>query len=121
MAGFDGSFLHVLVVEDSAIIAMDLEQALADIGIARVSLAPGAAEGFAIAAGGDVDAALVGILPGDETGGALVHRLRTDAKPVVLMADFGDEGALRALFPGVPLLFKPFTRADLARMMAQLC
>ncbi|MBO9576372.1 MAG: response regulator [Sphingobium sp.] len=111
----------MLVVEDSALIALDLECALQDLGVARVTLAPDPARAFAALGDGDVSAALVDVFLDREDGLAVARELKTLGIPFALMTGLGDARGLQAQFPGTPILPKPFSGLDLIDIVECLC
>lgn len=120
-SGFGGRIGHLLVVEDSALLAMDVELTAVDLGLARVSIAPDAAKALQLLEAGDIDAALVDFFLGGEDGLAVARRLTDLNIPFALMTGTSDLAWLEAQVPGVPILGKPFTRERLAETLEKLC
>lgn len=112
---------HLLVVEDSAIIALELEFSLYELGIARVSQAARPEVALDVLRAGDVDAALIDIMLGDEDGRSVGAELTALGIPFAIMTGLDRVDALRAQFPGVPILTKPFMVSDLEAALEQLC
>lgn len=112
---------HVLVVEDSAIIAMDLEFSLEDLGAARVTLAAEPASALAVIDAEGVDLALVDVFLDKEDGLVVAERLADLAIPFALMTGLGGTPELQARFPGAPILAKPFSAEELAKVIDRLC
>lgn len=120
-SGFGSRIGHLLVVEDSALLAMDVELTAVDLGLARVSIAPDAAKALQLLEAGDIDAALVDFFLGGEDGLAVARRLTDLNIPFALMTGTSDLAWLEAQVPGVPILGKPFTRERLAETLEKLC
>jgi DNA-binding response OmpR family regulator len=108
---------HVLVVEDNALIALDLESILMDAGFTVDCVASGeqaleaASPGLAAAV---VSLRLNGSMEGREVIGAL--RRRYPGLPVVVVTGFGDrspEADLRGLGGPTARLMKPWISAEL--------
>lgn len=108
------------MVEDSAIIAMDLECSLADMGIARVTTTSSAAKAMNILDEDRVDAALVDLFLGQDDGRVVASRLAELGIPFALMTGLGEGAGLEAQFPGVPILAKPFLTRDVAAVVERL-
>lgn len=120
-SGFAGRIGHLLVVEDSALLAMDVELTAIDLGVESVSVAPGALDALQLLEGGDVDAALIDLFLGGEDGLLVAERLRELDIPFAVMTGASDLEWLQAQVPGAPILGKPFTRERLAETLEKLC
>ena len=112
---------HLLIVEDSALLAMDVELAAVDLGLERVSIAPDIGQALQLLETEKIDAALIDFFLGSEDGRLVAERLSGLGIPFALMTGTGDLEWLRAQLPGVPILTKPFTHGQLAGMLEQLC
>jgi CheY-like chemotaxis protein len=120
-AQFKGIVRHVLVAEDSAIIALDLEMVLTGLGIAQVTIASTAAQAVVALDGGGVDAAFIDVFLGTDDGRIVAERLIALAIPFALVTSLDEADRLLAQFPGVPVLSKPFAGPDVAEVLARLC
>jgi CheY-like chemotaxis protein len=120
-AGSAGRCRHLLVVEDSAIIAMDLEMSLNELGFDQVTVVPDAFKAIEVLAAGGIDSALVDFMLGNGDGGIVADRLVELDIPFAIMTGLGDLDWLRERVPGAPVLTKPFSNADLAAMLEKLC
>lgn len=120
-AGFEGRIGHLLVVEDSALLAMDVELTAVDLGVERASVAPDAAKALALIETETFDAALVDLFLGNDDGRLVAKRLAELGIPFALMTGTGDLEWLQAEMPGTPVLTKPFTRNELAETLGKLC
>lgn len=119
-AGFAGRVHHILVVEDSAIIAMDLEMSLEELGLTRITVVSDAAKALETLDAGDVDLALVDFMLGGGDGRHVAERLIDLGIPFAIMTGLGDLDWLRDQVPGVAILAKPFSNEDLARTLEKL-
>lgn len=117
----NGRAHHLLVVEDSAIIALDLEYSLQELGIARVTIAANLARAKATLAAGGVDAALVDVFLDREDGLTIARELKARDIPFALMTGLGETADLKAEFPGTPILSKPFSKDELEAVVTSLC
>ncbi len=116
-----GSVLrHVLLVEDSMIIAIDSEQALKRLGVARVSVAGCVADAMRIIALGQPDAALLDYHLGDETSEAIAVELDRIGVPYWFVTGYGDAVAQLTASSARGVLQKPYTSEDLGRLLAAL-
>ncbi len=116
-----GRIRHLLLVEDSALIALELEFSLNDLGIARVTHVLSVAGAMAALAAGDVDAALVDLILNEEDSRSIVAELAARATPFAIMTGMDDPEALWAEFPGTPVLRKPFVRGELVSVLEEFC
>jgi len=112
---------HLLIVEDSALIALELEFTLNDLGIDRVTHAMSVGGALAALAQDDVDAALVDLMLNGEDGRIAIADLMARSIPFAIMTGLDDPDALSMQFPGVPVLIKPFVRADLISVLTEFC
>lgn len=115
---------RVLVVEDEALIALDVELALEDAG-ARV-LGPARDERRALAliegatAEGGMDAAVLDVDLGDHSCEGIAARLRAEGVPFVLhTGDWRAEGELVEAL-GAPVVAKPSSMEAIVRAVAAL-
>lgn len=119
-AGFEGRIGHLLIVEDSALLAMDVELTAVDLGVERASVASDVSRALALIETETFDAALVDLFLGNEDGRVIAGRLSELGIPFALMTGSGDVDWLEAQMPGTPVLTKPFTRGELAETLGKL-
>lgn len=114
--------LRVLVVEDQALVAMVLEDILADMGCVVVGTAASAAQALAIVAGGGVDLALMDVdIDGPVDGvGAAAAILEARGVRSLFVTAHVDEAFRNRAAPTRPLGFvaKPYGQADISRAIA---
>lgn len=117
MAGLSGR--RVLVVEDETLVAMTIEDMLADLGL--VVAASVTSVGAAVTAIADhaIDCAILDINLDGERVFPVAEVLRTRAIPFVFSTGYGTYG-LREDFRDVAVLTKPYRRADLERALLRL-
>lgn len=102
-----------LIIEDEALIALDLQTELQGLGIDVLGIARTGAEALALLRAGDPDIAIVDLmLNGDASGGPLADTLSARGVRVLIVSG-GD--ARQAAQGGHPFLSKPWTRDDLNR------
>lgn len=97
-----------LLVEDNAIIALDLDDLLREAGATDVTLASSVSEALAALERGRPDVALLDVNLGSETSLAVAERLAEMAVPVLFSSGLGDDAAIADRFPTATLLRKPF-------------
>lgn len=107
-----------LVVEESPLIAMNVEQTLLRCGFAAVHVAcsPDAAEEMAKLA--DLDFALLSVEPGGAHGNLLAPLLAGRKVPFAFICDLSDGSDVPPAWRGTPFLAKPYTEAELAQLIA---
>jgi DNA-binding NtrC family response regulator len=108
-----GGLANVLVLEDNAILAIDLEDMLRDLGAKNVRVAT-----TIEAARGHIDTGLtLGLLDftlGDNvTAEPLAHELEARGIPFLFVTGYCDSQTLPQALRSHPLLAKPFTPDDL--------
>jgi CheY-like chemotaxis protein len=116
-APLSGNGWKILVVEDEAIIAMDIQSILRKIGFVQAEVVHSGEESIQKVAAGKPHLVLMDIkLKGDLDGIQAAHEIFFQYKvPVVYITAFGDEGTLKRANGTVRYGFitKPFEEADL--------
>lgn len=115
---------RVLVVEDEALIALDVELALEDAGACVLGPAPSERRAFALidaaAAEGGLDAAVLDVDLGNHSCEGIAARLRAEGVPFVLhTGDWRAEGELVEAL-GAPVVAKPSHTEAVVRALAAL-
>jgi CheY-like chemotaxis protein len=110
---------RILVVEDEMMIAMLVEDMLADLGCAVVGPAHALDAALELARTEiGLDAALLDVNLGGQPVFAVADALREKGVPAIFSTGYGDAG-LRDIDRGAPVLQKPFHAGDLARALTQ--
>lgn len=110
---------RVLVVEDEMMIAMLVEDMLADLGCSVVGPAHGLDAALALARTEvGLDAALLDVNLAGQPVFAVADALRAKGVPAIFSTGYGEAG-LRDVDRGAPVLQKPFRAGDLARALNQ--
>ena len=108
---------RVLVVEDEMMIAMLVEDMLADLGCAVVGPAHALDAALDLAlTEPNLDAALLDVNLGGQPVFAVADALREKGVPAIFCTGYGDAG-LREIDRGALVLQKPFRAGDLARAL----
>ncbi len=103
----------VLILEDNAIIALDMEDILQEMGAAHVVVCRTCREALDALVVHDVQFALLDVHLGDETSLGVAQALRSEQIPFLLVSGSGKERAPRFDMGDVPELSKPFTSRQL--------
>ncbi len=108
---------RVLVVEDEAMVAMLIEDLIADLGFELAGSAATAAEGMSMARARRFDFALLDVNLGDgETSFEVAAFLRGRAVPFAFLTGYGPDG-VRADLRDAPILSKPVDPERLSRLL----
>ncbi|MBS0411472.1 MAG: response regulator [Proteobacteria bacterium] len=108
---------RVLIVEDELMIAMLVEDMLADLGCAVVGPAHTLEAALKAAeTEPDIDAALLDVNLAGQPVFPVADALRSRGAPLIFSTGYGEAG-LRDVDAGAPVLQKPFRAGDLARAL----
>ncbi|HWF00879.1 MAG TPA: response regulator [Caulobacteraceae bacterium] len=108
----------VLVVEDEMMIAMLVEDMLADMGCEVIGPAHNLSGALEVVTTSDpIDAALLDVNLGGHPVFAVADALRSRNVPIVFCTGYGDAG-LREADRGSPVLQKPYRASELADALA---
>jgi CheY-like chemotaxis protein len=110
---------RILLVEDEMIIAMMLEDLLADLGYSVVAIAARSDEALAIIEAQSIDAAILDLNLAGQRSDSVADSLAARDIPFVFSTGYGEQG-LKPEHRDRPLLKKPFRSADLERILASL-
>jgi two-component SAPR family response regulator len=110
---------RVLVVEDELLIADLLEGMISDLGHEVVAVVPRVEEALALIARETLDFAIVDVRLHGDMALSVADALLAKKVPFVFATGLGESG-LPADYRHLPLLRKPFTKADLARQIEAL-
>ena len=100
--------LKILVAEDEALLALDMELSLGDLGIICVVVAT-LSEAIALAEGHQFDAAVLDICLGKEDSFPAAQVLQRRGIPFLFHSGHAMRSEVEREFPGVTLLSKPVT------------
>lgn len=109
---------RVLVVEDEVMIAMMVEQMLAEIGYETVGPGLRLGQAVALAETEAMDAAVLDVNLGGDRSFPVAEVLRRRGVPFVFATGYGSAG-LDESYRGTIVLRKPFERAELERALAE--
>ncbi|MEP5936746.1 MAG: HWE histidine kinase domain-containing protein [Erythrobacter sp.] len=104
---------HVLVVEDSMIIAMDTEETLRKIGVAKVDVVSSAAAAVSLLASSPPDFAIVDYNLGAETSDPVMEKLNKLNVSYVLATGYGELEDKLENSSAIGILRKPYSKEDI--------
>lgn len=114
----DTGFLRFMILDDEAIIALDLAGMLQDLGHSVVSMATRVAGGIEFASHGDLDMAILDInvngVPSFPIAAILQHR----GIPVIFASGYGESGLIER-FRDALVLTKPYGVDHLSQVVAK--
>jgi len=111
---------HVLVVEDSMIIAMDAEEALLGLGVPRVSVVSSVAGATALLGKDRPDLALLDFNLGAESSEPIARALDEIGIPYWFVTGYGDAIAQLGETAARGILQKPYSAADLSGILEEM-
>ena len=111
--------LRVLIVEDEAIIAMLVEDAVESAGHVVAVTAGNITDAMEAAVSADFDAALLDVNLNGQKAHALPVALSARGKRFAFLTGYGEEGLL-SQFADAPILRKPFTTVEIADVLRTL-
>lgn len=119
--GADLDGLRVLVVEDEALIAMDLEYSLEDAGATVVDIAVANSEALAAIDGHDLDAVLLDYNLADGEAAPTAFAALAAGVAVVFHSGHASREFLARDFPNCPVLPKPTPSSQIVATLAAAC
>ena len=103
---------HVLIVEDEALVALDIARQLTEAGLIVVGPAVSVAGALQLIGKGGCDAAVLDINLGCETSEPVAQELRTKNIPFVILTGYAKSAALPS-YDGAPVISKPARPVEL--------
>ncbi len=103
---------RALVVEDNPVIAMDLADTLADVGVTDVRVVGTAHLGLEALERGEVDFGILDVSLGADTSLSIALALAGRGVPFVVTTGCDDLSALLSSFPPAPVLRKPYSSEE---------
>lgn len=116
-----GNGRTILVLEDEALIATQLEELLASAGYMVVGPAGHVTEAFDLFYSARPHAALLDINLAGDRSFPLAELLRAKGVPFALCTGYGESAMVPESLRDAPTIVKPFTSDDLLRIVGQLC
>jgi CheY-like chemotaxis protein len=109
--------LRVLIIEDEVLIAMLIEDMLADLGCIVVGIVSTLDDALTRISALGFDAAILDVNLNGAESYPVARALARQRVPFLFSTGYGHRG-ISASFRGVPILAKPFESADLERGLA---
>ncbi len=110
------SGLRILLLEDEALIAMDVEQLCRDSGATDIIVAGSLRDAESVSL--PYDAAIIDVMLGGEPTLDFARGLQANGVPFVFASGYDRQDEIFASFPGVTLVSKPYSGADLVDAVA---
>lgn len=110
---------HILVIEDEALVALDLEMTLQAAGAVTVGPFLRLRDALPAVATATADAAVLDVMLGRDKSFALADRLRERGVAVVFHTGHSNSECLRARYPGAGHCPKPCTPATIIRTIVE--
>lgn len=110
---------RILIVEDEALIALDLEHALEDLHAIVVGSVNNLADAHKLVSGATIDCAVLDVQLGNESVAALIPQLDARHIPRVFMTAHSEHDLPKA-WTMWPVLEKPMVRSDLLRAIERV-
>ena len=110
---------RVLIVEDELLVALMIEDLLADLGCEAVGPLGSVAQALSVAGSEPIDLAVLDVNLGGEMVYPVAERLGERDIPFLFVSGYGDDAILEG-YVGWTVCAKPFRAKELARMMAAL-
>ena len=111
--------LRVLVVEDEALVAFLIQDAIEESGHVVAATASNIKDALAAAARGDFDVALLDLNLNGQKAHALPITLGARGKPFAFVTGYGEDGVLSG-FLDAPVVRKPFPAVAIGEALAAL-
>ena len=112
--------LRVLVAEDEAVIALDLESTLRELGCVVLPLAPSAASALSVLRTGRPDAALLDVTLADGSAAPVAAALAAAGVPFAVLTGYNPGGIADPALRAAPYLVKPYDREELRATLVRL-
>jgi CheY-like chemotaxis protein len=114
------SKLRILLVEDEAVVGLQVKHDLEAAGHKIVGFATNLAQGVQLAASTEIDVAFLDVRLGDELSTPVAENLIKRGIPFAFGTGFEDESILPAHLRGIPRLIKPYEADAVKRLLASL-
>lgn len=111
---------RALLVEDEAVIALDMTDILQDAGVIDIRVATTAEQGLALLEEGVVDFAILDVNLGTTTSLGIARALAEKRVPFVLTTGCNHGSGEMSAFPPSPVLQKPYSPDDIIEAIAGL-
>lgn len=110
--------LMVLLVEDQALIAMDTEELLRNLGATEVVIAPSVTTAMSSLSQAKPHCAVLDLNLGPESSEPIATALQERGIPYIFATGYRDSVAIPGRFAGVPVVRKPVSQESLSRQLS---
>jgi DNA-binding NtrC family response regulator len=110
--------MHVLLVEDQSLIALDTEMLLRELGAQAVETFTSAEAALAWLTAASPDVSVLDINLGTTSSFAIADEIHKRAKPFIFTTGYDDGIEIPDAYRGVEIARKPYTRDALAHTLA---
>ena len=111
---------RILVIEDEALVALQLQADLESVGHTVVGPARSLQAGLSLAKDETIDLALVDVSLGRDTSAPIADELIARKVPFAFVTGYSDTAVLPEHLRKMPRLSKPYVLADVRRIIARL-
>lgn len=111
--------MRVLVVEDEALIALEIDTILSEAGLAVAGPVSSVRDALDLIAKGNVDAAVLDVNLGRETSEPIAEELNRRTVPFIAVSGYASDQRPSSM-SDAPFLAKPFRARDLIACIRQL-
>ncbi|ATE64987.1 HWE histidine kinase domain-containing protein [Rhizorhabdus dicambivorans] len=111
---------NVLLVEDSMLIALDVEDALKALGATRVVTASSVRQARDALGEGPFDFAILDINLGGDSSLSVAEDLRNRGVPFLFASGYGEQAQLSPEFQGQEVISKPYGRSEIIEAMIRI-
>ncbi len=112
--------LRILLVEDEAVVALQVKQDLEAAGHKVVAMATNLAQGVQLSDSSEIDVAFLDVRLGDDLSTAVAENLLKRGIPFAFGTGFEDDSILPGHLRGIPRLVKPYETDGVSRLLASL-
>jgi len=110
---------HILIVEDEAAIALDLEDALRSLGAVVLGPVASVSDALSLVKKDRADCALLDINLGAERVDEVARTLKDNSVPIIFVTGYSRKSVPRG-FESSPLVRKPYDRKELFALIASV-
>jgi PAS domain S-box-containing protein len=112
--------LRILIVEDEAVVALQVKNDLEAAGHKVVALATNLAQGVQLADSTEIDVAFLDVRLGDDLSTEVAENLLKRGIPFAFGTGFEDDSILPGHLRGIPRLVKPYETDGVSRLLTSL-
>jgi two-component sensor histidine kinase/CheY-like chemotaxis protein len=116
----NGRKLRILIVEDEAVVALQVKHDLEAAGHKVVALATNLSQGVQFADSSEIDVAFLDVRLGDDLSTAVAENLMRRGIPFAFGTGFEDDSVLPSHLRAIPRLVKPYETDAVTRLLTSL-